>query len=263
MPILPYTYQIVEKTPRQAETLTDLAVMGVPPAYWSKFPLPDAYPTKFSDEGRIVWNEMLLSDEYATRIRNQTLDGAWHNAITLFLDLCDEEGVAPFLNSTDTTRNEFVLSALRTNRIRLVKFMNDFGMFTEQELMVRKSYREYVRTDVGFIVSSWADMFPYPNMNRVVFEDWLTSTEIHGNDRFQRYVDNHYVHQIVPTLQVWVKCVNMLRIQVGFTIEVKGTVNIPGNKTPTRKEVDAFLDQRFWFPLLRQHRMDGVVTRLF
>jgi len=262
MPI--YDYQIVDPLgPQPDQRLTDLAVMGVPPKYWDGFPVPDAYPIKFSADAKPVWDAMLMSDEYLLKMRNQTADAAWLNAIGLFLDLCTDFGVVPFAGNTDTVKNETVMSALRSQRIRLVAYMNRMELFTTLGLQVRKSYREYVRTSTGFIVSSWADLFPYTLKDRPELEAYINSQELHHRDRMLRYLDNHFVNQIWPGLQVWFKSLQPLRLQIGFTINIEGTVNIPGNKTPTRKEVDAFLDRQFWFPLLRQHRIDGVVTRLF
>jgi hypothetical protein len=264
MPI-PYDYQIVEDTPKQDSALTDLAVMGVPPEYWDKFPMPGAYPTKFSPEGQVVWTNMLLSEEYATKVRHQSLDGAWHNAIQLFLDMCEEFGIAPFFNATDTAKNDFLMYAMRRHRIQLVDYLERMRLFVDPgyNFQVRKSYREYVRTEKGFIISSWSDLFPYTDRNRHELESQLMDSQKHGRDRFLRFLDGHIVHVVSRQVQVWIKSINLMRPQIGFTIELGGTVNIPGDKTPTRKEVDAFLDSRFWFPLARTHRIDGVVTRLF
>lgn len=263
MPILPYAYQRVEDLQQKDERLTDLAVIGVPAVYQSQKPRSEAYPERFDPECRPVWELMLNSDEYKLKITGQTLDGSWHQAIQLFIQICRDMGLNPLATTTDTPANEYVQYQVKKYRMQLVKYIDSTNLFTGnvfEPLTVRSSYREYVRTNDGLIISSWADMFPYPNVVKSEYYDWLSDPE---GPRFIRYVDNHFVHVVVPQVQVWIKCINMLRIQVGFTIEVKGTIDMPGNKSPTRKEVDAFLDRTVWLPLLRQLRFKGVTQRLF
>jgi hypothetical protein len=260
MPIFPYDYQTVDRTPKPIDGLTDLAVMGVPPEYRDGSPEPDAYPIKFSDEGYGVWIDMLAGEEYEVKTRGQTLDGVWHTAIQLFLRMCQDFGVSPFSGSTDITENEAVLYAVRKHRIQLVQFVDEFEIF--KKLEIRVAYREYVRTSDGFIISSWAEMYPYKAETRPEFEAWLNNIHIHRR-RFQRYVDNHFVVVIAPGLQCWFKTINLLRLHMGFTIKVDGTINIPGNPNPSRKEVDAWLDRWLWIPLIRSHKFEGVDKRLF
>lgn len=262
MPITPFGYQKSEDAPKHDEKLTDLAVIGVPPEYQDKPPHPEAYPIKWNPEAKDVWCEMLQSREFNLKCSGQTIDGQWHQAIQLFLELCSEYGVSPFWLGTDSARNDYIVYSARNGRMRIVKFLNDIQLFShpDKPLRVRTAYREYVRTDEGFIINSWADCYPYIEETRLQFETRMTDFK---GPRFLKYVENHLVKVLIPPVQVWIKSFNMLRLQVGFTIEMKGTINIPGHPSPTRKEVDAWFDRLVWFPLVRSHRIDGVWNRLF
>jgi hypothetical protein len=259
-PILPYDYQTVDKEPVHDPRLTDLAIIGVPAQYRTQRPVYEAYPTKFLPGAFSVWELMLDSKEYGVKSSGQTIDGAWHNAIQLFLAMCADLNVSPFADNTEIPATEYVNYVARKYRIMLKRYVDSTRLLVDK-LKVRVAYREYVRTSTGLIISSWAEMFPYTTQTRAEFESDLT--DIKG-PRFLRYVNNHFVHVVVPDLQIWVKPINMYRIQMGFTIEVRdGTINIIGNKTPTRKEVDAYIDRQIWLPLLRQQRFDGNLSRLF
>jgi hypothetical protein len=62
---------------------------------------------------------------------------------------------------------------------------------------------------------------------------------------------------------MWVRYLNESRVTIGFSIEVAGTINIPGKKTPKRKEVDAWIDRMIWLPIVRAHKFEDIRNRLF
>jgi hypothetical protein len=239
-----------------ATKLTDLSIIGVPEDYFTKFPGVYGYPKKFAKEAFEVWKELVTSKEFRTKCRSLgTIDLAWHVAIQDFLSLCEDRGVFPFINNTDTARNEFVTDFMRRGRIEIVRFLDEIKMF--EKVRVKKAYREYRRKDTGLVIKSWAELFPVEDPN---FQTWINTFP---SPRFLKTVNNRWYKILRPNLIVWIRIINKSRVTIGFDIEVAGTITVPGNKTPTRKEVDSFIDNSIFLPIIRSHRFNNVKTRLF
>lgn len=236
--------------------LTDLSIIGVPEAAQGRWPTVTGFPRKFNPDALCVWKELVESDEFKQQMKAWgTKDLAWHKAIQEFLSLCEEKGVFPFPNNTDTTRNEFIQDFVRRARLKLVHFADESGIF--QHMRVKKAFREYVRKDTGLIINCWAEVFAIKDPG---FEKWLTTSPM---PRFIRHPDLRYMKMVQPNVNMWVRVLNQSRITVGYSIEISGTVNLPGKKTPKRKEVDAFIDRTIWLPVVRAHRFKDVRNRLF
>lgn len=246
---------MITSTATKTENLTDLSILGVPESHFGKKPGVYGYPKKFSPEALPVWKEMLCSKEFKKKTNNLNLDMSWHIAIQDFLELCETRGVFPFVNSTDISRNEYISDFIRRSRIELVKYFNEIKLF--EKVKVKKAYRKYTRKDGGLIVSSWAELFPVHDPN---FESWLTQTPL---PRFLKTVNNRWTKQLRPNLQIWVRIINKSRITIGFNIQTAGVISIPGNKSPSRKEVDDYIDDLIFLPIIRSHRFDNLKTRLF
>jgi hypothetical protein len=81
--------------------------------------------------------------------------------------------------------------------------------------------------------------------------------------RFIPSIGNKYVKVVRPNVVMWVRYINDNKVTIGFSIEVAGTINIPGKKTPKRKEVDKYIDNNIYLPTVRAHRFNDVKNRLF
>jgi hypothetical protein len=239
------------------DRLTDLSMIGVPEAYQQQIPSITSYPRKFDSVALPVWQKYVSDPEFKAWARAQDdLDIVWHETIKNFLKLCETEGVLPFANNTDLTRNEFLQDAFNKSRIMLVQWLDEVGLF--ERVKVRKASREYIRSDKGMIIRCWADLFPVKNLPE--FEDWLKKTP---QPRFQKYPDNRWSKLVQPHIMIWVKMLNASRTIVGYEIRLAGTVNIPGKKTPSKKDVDKFIDNTIWYPIVRAHRIAAIKNRLF
>ena len=236
--------------------LTDLSIIGVPVAQQKRLPGLAGYPRKFSAEGLSVWTTMLQDPEYKKEIRNKDdLDLVWHLTILEFLSRCQDQGVLPFANNTDVTKNEYIAEFLTKARIYCVQFVKECRFF--DRVKVRKAFREYTRKDNGLVIRTWAELYVIKDPT---FENWLMTVPM---PRFHRQPDNRYTRLIMPHITMWVRYINAARVIVGFDIEVAGTINIPGKPNPSRKAVDKFIDQTIWLPIIRAHRITDIKNRLF
>lgn len=253
MAIRKETAEIVDVS--QNRGLTDLSIIGVPGRYQNQRPVPDSYPVKFNPESRHVWELMLQSEEYRKKVSGKTIDLTWHIAVVMFLGLCADVGAFPFSQGNTGSKNEYVRDVMRRGRILVKQFYDRTGIFKTEA--VRLGYRRYERTENGFRVMSWANLYPLKNMK---LEEELQRPHF---PRFIRGVENRYTRFIRPGVTAWVVLKNTYRPVIGFTIEIQGNVSIPGRHSPTRREVDDFIDDTMWLPIIRAHRLDGVTTRLF
>jgi hypothetical protein len=236
--------------------LTDLSILGVPESAQTRGPSIAGFPRKFNPDSLKVWKSMLEDPEFKNKVRQwASNDLAWHHAIQDFLSRCDAQGVFPFQNNTDTTRNEFIQDFVRRGRLDLMQFVNESGIF--KRARVKKVFREYTRKDSGLIINSWAELFPIKEPG---FEKWLTTSPM---PRFIPSIGNKYVKVVRPNVVMWVRYINDNKVTIGFSIEVAGTINIPGKKTPKRKEVDKYIDNNIYLPTVRAHRFNDVKNRLF
>ena len=239
------------------DRLMDLSIIGVPDAYQQKIPTITSYPQKFDPAGLSIWQSHVSSPEYKAWAKSiNNLDQVWHETIKQFLKLCEDQGVLPFTNNTDLTRNEFIQDAFNRSRIMLVRWLDEIKMF--EKVKVRKAYREYIRNERGFTIRCWAELFPVKDAP--AFEEWLRKTP---SPRFLKYPDGRWTKMVQPHIVVWVKILNASRTIVGYEVKMAGTINIPGKKTPTKKDVNKFIDNTIWFPIVRAHRIDAIKNRLF
>lgn len=237
--------------------LTDLSIIGVPASQQTRPPGVAGFPKKFSPDSQKVWIQMVQDPEFKQRCKAWgSMDLMWHHAIQEFLRRCEDQGVFPFVNNTDLTRNEFIQDFIRRGRIALVKFIDECGLF--ERVKVKKAFREYVRKENGLIITSWAELYPVKNLDE--FEKWIQKVPM---PRFIKSVDNRYIKVIQPNVHAWVRIINASRVIVGFSIEVAGQINVPNNQKPTRKQVDKYIDDALFLPTIRAHRFQHVKTRLF
>lgn len=238
------------------QRLMDLSIIGVPDDQQANYPRVEGYPSKFNPDALPQWKKLVESKEFKARCKVwNSLDLAWTNAIQEFLTACSTVGMFPFADNTDIGKNEFVTDFMTRSRIHLVNYFNEIKLFNR--IKIRKAYRKYRRSHTGLTVISWADLYYVADSK---FEHWLQETPL---PRLLKYADNKYQRVIRPNVIVWVKIINQYRIQVGYEIEVPGTINIPGKKTPTKKEVYEYVDNTMFLPIVRAHRISSVKTRLF
>jgi hypothetical protein len=257
MPVLPTA---PPEKPDQDESLTDLSVIGVPAEYRDQFPQVVAYPSKFSDAGFDVWKAMLKDQRFTNRMVSMgTKDMAWHTAIQEFLRLCDESNIDPIIGGAPTAPTAYFHNQVRRGRIFLVDYANEIGLFKRIKIQfATRDMREYIRTDNGFTIYSYARMFPVLDPT---LPNWLTSLPM---PRFIKHQRTRMVATVRPGVRFWVNCENLHRVYVGQEIDVpNSTIDIPGNHTPTRAEVDAYIDYQIWMPLVRSIKYDDIPNRLF
>ena len=232
--------------------LTDLSLIGVPEDQQHRIPSISNYPNKFSPLAFDIWISLVDNEDYHRRcIVWHSIDLIWHKTIQEFIGLCQDAGVFPFLGVfNDIARNQFVVEFLRRGRITIVQYLQEVGMF--DRVRIRKTFREYRHLDLGLRINSWAELYPIADKN---FESWLTQTPL---PRMLKHPQKKYTRVLLPRVIVWVRYISSARVILGFTIQTAGQIVLPGKTTPTRHEVNDYLENSIWLPIVRAHRFEQV-----
>lgn len=233
----------------------DLSIIGVPLKYLSRFPVPGAFPQKYNLEAKPIWDKLVLDPAWEAELKTMRLDRAWNKTLLEFLSRASDRGVIPFANSTDLAKNEYVKDFVTRSRRHIVDYVNEIGLF--KRVKIRKAFREYTRKTNGLVIRSWFEPFVITDPG---FESWLQQMPL---PRFWKKDNKTYFRIVRPHVHMWVRFLNRNRVVIGFEINLVGTVNIPGKKTPTKQEVTDFIDRTIYIPVIRAHRFRGVTTRLF
>lgn len=236
-------------------SLPSLALIGVPENMQDKAPGVTSYPSKFSQEGRRVWEALFRDETFQYDFKQcSSAEDKWYFAIVRFLDACGDASITPFANATEQDRNDAAIQYLTAGRMDLVRFADEVGFF--EKVSLGKVTTTYRLKDYGFRVASSAQI---RKLKDPLFEKWLTTPPL---PRFLRTGDMLYSKHIRSNVNMWVRYVNSARITVGYEIDIATSVSVSGKRLPTRKEVDSFIDRVIWKPVLRAHRFKNT-NRLF
>lgn len=233
----------------------DLSIIGVPQRYLSRLPVPSAFPQKYNLDAKPIWDALVTNPVWRAELRTLRLDQAWNKTIIKFLVLASRNGVLPFANNTNIAQNDYIKDFVSRARRHIVEYVNEIGLF--KKVRIRRTFREYKRKTHGLVIRSWFEPYVIQDPD---FEKWLQTSPL---PRFWKKDNNTYFRIVRPHVHMWVKFINRNRVIIGFQIDVAGTVNLMGKKTPTQQEVDAFIDRTIYFPVIRANRFRGVHTRLF
>lgn len=237
--------------------MPDLSIIGVSEQDQSRYPTKSSFPKRFNADAFKVWQKLVESEDVQTFIvENSDKSRVWDYCIMQFITRCGEEGVVPFGKASEQQKTETVIEHFRLSRIKVVDFFKRVSMF--DKVRVSKTYRTYVCTPGQTVVKTWAELRP---VNDPTFESWLTKAP---EPHFVRGTGSRYFKQLQPNLLVYVDYISPMRVKLGFEIQAgSGVMIATKRKTPTKKEVEKYMDSTVWLPIVRSHRFLGMNNRLF
>lgn len=219
-----------------------LSQLGIPPAKQSLSPTPSDFPPAFNTNNRLIWAEAVRSTQMSD---DAGLD--WGTVIKAYVKLCVAKGTFPFSNTKQST-NDLIYQKLMTARKSVVKFMNLSKIM--EHVVFRKTRREIVMTQVGFVVrvygdavvqdptfGEWLLKMPYPGFNIKSDGKWIK--DLGRDTRFVVYND------YASGTQRW---------HVGYEITCSLFPEIPGHHLASKGELETFLLEVIWLPILKSHR---------
>jgi hypothetical protein len=229
-----------------------LSNLGVDALAQGRSPTTQTFPLAFNQNNASDWAAAV----------NKTVMGAdptedWGAVIKEYIHLCAQRGVYPFQNLHES-KNDQIVDFLRERRRAFVHFVNITDFF--RTLTLRATHRRVTATESGFVLTvyahtlntdpsfvKWLIESPFPRFDLVRKNGRYTKRLMHGLDVF---VENDYADNMKDR---WV---------VGYDIHCPMYPDLPTNHTPSKAEIERFVLDVCWMPLLRAMRPLRTTHRL-
>jgi len=228
-----------------------LSNLGVSVFEQARSPAPDTFPKAFNANNRLIWQQALT--EYPP---GETAMEDWANAIQHYVTLCEIQGVFPF-DATHVARNDQIYYFLRASRLTINRFL-DRGIL--KELTIRRSHQKVTVTATGFVI----DVYAWVYLKDPTFPEYLMKMP-YPRFNIVRTEDGRYTKKLGPGIEMYVynEGVRMThRWHIGYTIHCNVFPDMPTKGTPSKAELEAFILDTMWMPILREVRPLGLQYRL-
>jgi hypothetical protein len=234
------------------DDLPFLANLGVTAFQAARPPTVQAFPLGFNVNNVSQWQK-------AVQELIPSLDTRYDWALTIkrYVEQCTNEGLFPF-QTLHQTRNDQIVDYLTERRRAFVKFINMTGLL--EHVFLTATHRVATVSDAGFVLDVHGE---------AVIEDPTYTTflqKIPYPKILLRTLDGRYVRQLMSGLEIYAYndyARNMKqRWRVGYAITCPIFPDLPNNQTPTKKQLENFILQILWMPLLRSMRPIHQMRRL-
>lgn len=229
-----------------------LSNLGIDPFQQARPPTADVFPLAFNPNNKGLWVRALENTKAYPDIMEW-----WGHAIHKYVDLCAEHSVFPF-QDIHQAANDQITSYLLERRRVFVKFVDQTDFF--HSMYLKSTHRKVVATDSGFSLAVYADA----QIKDPTFVKWLLESPL---PRFTHDLANRrYVKQLMNGLAIF--AYNQYneamseRWEVGYEIDCPMFPEVPTNNLPSKKEIEEFVLEVLWMPLLRSMRPLKALRRL-
>lgn len=231
-----------------------LSNLGIPPIQQARSPTPETFPQALNFNNKSVWATAVAE----TPSVNSALED-WARCLRRYIELCEEQNVFPF-QTLSQSRNDQITDFLRSARQAIVKYINKSKIF--DEVKIQTSHRVVQVTNTGFIITVYAKV----TVTDPSFEQWLqTMPYPHFNST--RSIDGKWIKSIQSGVTMFV--VNgehgghlNQRWHIGYEIECAMFPDVPTSGTPSKAELERFIEEILYMPILRTHRPAKLLHRL-
>jgi hypothetical protein len=223
-----------------------LSNLGIPPLDQARVPTEDTFPLAFNPNNRSLWG---------AAIQNLTLGPDpmtdWGFALKEYVRLCAQRGVYPFQNFHES-RNDDISDYLRERRRAFVKFVNRVNLF--ETIKIRSTHRRVTVTEKGFVLTvyaktlntdpsfiKWLREIPMPRFD-LIRHNGRYKKHIPGTSGLEIFVENDGADNMHDR---WI---------IGYDIICPMFPDLPTNHTPSKAELERFILDILWMPLLRSMR---------
>jgi len=225
-----------------------LSSLGISPLQQGKPPTIDGFPIAFNPETKNEWALAVDATKDVDVVKTHT---RWVHCIRHFIDLCLQADKYPFYT---TSVNDQILDLLSKARITAVRYINKYNIL---DLVSLKNIKHSCHlTDKGFIIDVDANV----NLKDPTFKEYLIkhclfkihlyddhSVEAHLHDNVSFYYVNRGTSQ---------------RLHFGYRITVPMFPRMPDNSIPKKQELEEFILNILWMPILKSHRPFKLAHRL-
>ena len=208
-----------------------------------------SFPVAFNPNAKRYWEEAVgtISETNPRR--------AWSKVFDLYIDLCGSASVYPFVNKS--SNNDRIYKILIDARRRVVTFIENNNLNTD--VIVRKTERRVTVTNTGFVLRCIGSCDVLPEAPQVVSSMGNRTTR-HGlpygsvwsvglDKGLTFFVANEYVNMSG-------------RWHYGYELEVSAFPYLPGIGAPSSSQIEKFVLEVLYLPILRAYRPIGLQHRL-
>lgn len=224
----------------------NLSSLGVPLNDQSRVPSNDSFPLTFNRNTEKLWPIAV----------GQTLvkepKKAWESCIKTFVKLCDKEKLSPF-SSFGISNDEILTSLIRCRRI-VVKFMEQTDVLSDMQIY--RNQRSVKLTNTGFSLRIDAQAKLKKDDPTILSRMGLRKNSSYGgiwSRSLDNSIDFFVFNEGAKLDQRW---------HFGYEIRVDKFPYIPGNPLPSNAELEKFVLEVLYLPILRAYRPIGGHMRL-
>ena len=229
-----------------------LSNLGIDALDQARSPTVQTFPLAFNQNNHSDWNAAVQN----TVMGEDPMDD-WGRTIKEYVRLCTHRGVYPFQNLHES-KNDQIVDYLRERRREFVRFVNRTDFFSS--ITLRTTHRRVTATDSGFMLTVYAKTLNTDPS----FIKWLQEIPFPRFDLVRK--DGRYKKHLINGLEVFVQndgADNMTdRWIVGYDIHCPMYPDLPTNHTPSKAEIERFVLDVLWMPLLRSMRPLRTTHRL-
>lgn len=229
------------------DTVPFLANLGVLDTDQVRDPTAQAFPMAFNPNCRRVWDAVLTD-----LVMTDDVGFNWGSAIRAFLEQCISQDLYPFSNLKQSA-NDQILTALGDARKAVVKFLNRSKMLHYVNL--RATLREVQMSNVGFTLRVLGNA----TLKDPTFEKWLLQMPMPA---FRQKHNGRWIKHLSSEVTMVVFNEGTQRWRVGYEIVCHHFPDLPGKHLPSKAELEKFVLDILWTPILKSHRPDGFHHRL-
>ena len=221
-----------------------LANLGVSAIEAARYPMGPSFPPVFNPNCKPLWDQTIQAliiedDEEPIEV--------WHRAIEEFVSLCVVKDLYPFSNLKQS-HNDLILQRLTDARKQVVKFMNRSNIL--DMATIRTTSRSVEVNSMGFVLKVYGQI----KLKDPTFERWLLKTPYPG---FRIKHQEQYRKPLGQdlTMVVYNEGASMSdRWHIGYEIVCRQFPDLPGKHMPSKSELEAFIMDVIWMPILKAHR---------
>jgi len=233
------------------EQIPFLANLGIGSMEQARSPTVDTFPRMFNTNNRSDWEQAV---QELIPSGNALQD--WGITIRKYVNLCEQRNVFPF-QSFQQNRNDQIYDYLRSRRKTFVNFIDKCNFF--ENVAIRSTHHKVVVSDRGFVLTVYARA----RIADPTFLDWLVKSP---QPRFNAAQDmgGRYIRPLQDGLNMFVHPdgQDTYRWCIGYDIDCPFYPELPNNFIPSKAELERFILEVLWKPILRTSRPLNMSYRL-
>ena len=227
-----------------------LTNLGIDPMYQQHGPDALRMPTAFNSANAATWTNVCMS-----LVHTNDAAEMWDTAIRQYIDISIDAGKYPFAPHRQHVNDRIFHQLLACRRL-VVRFLNLSKLL--KHCTIRSVTRRCEIGDTGFTLTTDARVV----LNDPTFAQYLLlkpmpAFKLKHNGRYVRHLNDEV------TMFVYNAHANAeLQWHIGYQIAIPLFPDVPGNHVPSAGDLERFITNVLWTPVMKSNRPHGYHRRL-